>query len=267
MVAALRKPSVAAWAVNQLVRTQQAAVDELFTAGDGLRDAQEGVLAGRADGRALRSGAERERAAVDELSDKARGLLSSAGHELSQMTLDRVAETLHAAALDDDARGSVSRGRLERELRHVGLGIGLGSASGPPPAAKRSAPKGKAGPRAKGGRDQKPGRDQPAKREQTAERDQSAKRDQARQREQAAAREQARQVEQARKRARAAERSARRELDRAERAVRSAQERHDRAVEAVRQAEEQLADARGDAEAALSAHCQATQELDALSPS
>jgi len=36
-VAALRKPSVAAWAVNQLVRTQGRAVDELFEAVDALR--------------------------------------------------------------------------------------------------------------------------------------------------------------------------------------------------------------------------------------
>ena len=36
-VAALRKPSVAAWAVNQLVRTQRKAIDELLEAGDGLR--------------------------------------------------------------------------------------------------------------------------------------------------------------------------------------------------------------------------------------
>ena len=66
-VAALRKPSVAAWAVNQLVRTQRAAVQELFDAGDALRDAQADLLAGSGDGRALRAAGERERAAVEEL--------------------------------------------------------------------------------------------------------------------------------------------------------------------------------------------------------
>ena len=39
-VAALRKPSVAAWAVNQLIRTQRRAVADLFQAGDALREAQ-----------------------------------------------------------------------------------------------------------------------------------------------------------------------------------------------------------------------------------
>ena len=129
-VAALRKPSVAAWAVNQLVRTQGRAVDELFEAGDALRKAQDGVLAGRDDAGSLRSAAARERAAVDELSQAARGLLSSQGHELSATIIERVSDTLHAAALDDDARNHVRGGRLERELRHVGLGT-----TGPVPRA------------------------------------------------------------------------------------------------------------------------------------
>ena len=43
-VAALKKPSAAAWAVNQLVRTQGKALAELFHAGDALRSAQSDVL-------------------------------------------------------------------------------------------------------------------------------------------------------------------------------------------------------------------------------
>ena len=131
-VAALRKPSVAAWTVNQLVRTQGRAVAALFDAGDALERAQAELLAGRRDARALRDATERERDAVDELAEAARGLLSSDGHEPTQTTLDRVSETLHAAALDEDARAQVRDGCLERELRRVGFG-----ASGPmdvPPA-------------------------------------------------------------------------------------------------------------------------------------
>ena len=93
-VAALRKPSVAAWAVNQLVRSQSTSVEELFGAGDALRDAQARLLAGTGDGRALRAANERERAAVDELGLAARGLLSSEGRELSPAVVERVAETV-----------------------------------------------------------------------------------------------------------------------------------------------------------------------------
>jgi hypothetical protein len=121
-VARLRKPSLAAWAVNQLMRTQARAVRDLLEAGDALQRAQAELLAGSGDAQALREAGERERAAVDELTSVARGLLTSEGHELTQTTLDRVAATLHAAAFDEQARAQVQDGCLERELRHVGLG-------------------------------------------------------------------------------------------------------------------------------------------------
>jgi hypothetical protein len=158
-VAALRKPSVAAWAVDQLVRTQRKAVSELFDAGDALRAAQDDVLAGRGDGQTLRAAVERERSAVDALTASARGLLTADGHELSPTIIGRVADTLHAAALDDDAREQVREGRLERELRHIGLGA-LGAAPAgararpapnktkPDAAAKRSAERSRAAARA-----------------------------------------------------------------------------------------------------------------------
>jgi len=121
-VAKLRKPSVAAWAVNQLVRTQGSAVRELFEAGDQLQRAQADLLGGRGNPEALREAADRERAAVQQLTSTARGLLTSEGHELSATMLERVGDTLHAAALEPDARARVADGSLERELRHVGLG-------------------------------------------------------------------------------------------------------------------------------------------------
>ncbi len=138
-VAKLRKPSVAAWAVNQLVRTQGRDVSALFEAGDELVQAHGAVVAGTGDGRSLRAAAERQRAAVDALLGAARGLLSTQGHELSPAIIERVADTLQAAALDDGARDQVRHGRLERELRHVGLGA-LGAAGGLPaaPAPRKS---------------------------------------------------------------------------------------------------------------------------------
>lgn len=246
-VGALRKPSVAAWAVNQLVRTQRREVQELFAAGDALRDVQAGVLAGSADARDLRSAADRERAAVDALVQSARGLLSSGGHELSAATVERVAETLHAAAFDDEAREQVSEGRLVRELRHVGLGAGLGGAVAAP--ASRPAP----------ARPAKPARDRKA-----ADAGKKSKASEAAKERQASEAAERREREEARKQARALERDAAREVDRAERALRSAQERQARAAEALRQAEAAVGDAEAGVEAALAAHRQAKQRLDEL---
>ncbi len=142
-VAKLRKPSVAAWAVNQLVRTQSRELGALFKAGDQLQRAQADLLAGKGDAGKLRTAAEREREAVDKLTAAAGGLLSSEGHELGPATLERVSDTLHAAALDDDARGEVKDGCLVRELRHVGLGA-FGGFAAAPAAAKQDEAKRKA---------------------------------------------------------------------------------------------------------------------------
>jgi len=207
-VAALRKPSVAAWAVDQLVRTQRQAVSELFDAGDALLAAQDDVLAGRGDGQTLRAAVERERGAVDALAASARGLLTADGHELSPTIIERVADTLHAAALDGDAREQVREGRLERELRHVGLGA-LGAAPAGTPA--RPAPKKTTA--------KKPATNRAAER---------------------SAREERERPERARVAARTAEREARRRAEHAERAHRVAAERRDRAAEALREAESQL---------------------------
>jgi hypothetical protein len=211
-VAALRKPSVAAWAVNQLVRTQRRAVAELLEAGDALRAAQDDVVAGRGDGRALRAAAERERAAVGALTGAARGLLTSDGHELSQTIIDRLADTLNALALDDEARAQVQDGRLERELRHVGLGVAAtGSLPVPAPAPAR-----------------------PKKRTVDRAAEERAERERA----------------EARAEARATEREARRRLERAERAAATASERRDRAAQALHDAEGELADAESELEEA-----------------
>ncbi len=232
-VAALRKPSVAAWAVNQLVRTQRQPVADLLEAGDALRAAQDDVLAGRGDAQSLRAAVEHERAAVDALTDAARGLLSSEGNELSETIIERVSDTLHAAALDDEARSQVSEGRLERELRHIGLGgFGALGAAPPAPRAEKRAPKRSAA--------KETGTDEKKK---------------ARERERTA-REEAKAREEARREARATEREAKRREERAERAANLARERRDKAAEALREAEAGLEAAEAqlqDAVAAVSA--------------
>jgi hypothetical protein len=245
-VAALRKPSVAAWAVNQLVRSQGRAVADLFEAGDALRDAQADLLAGRGDGRTLRAAGERERAAVDTLVDAARGLLSSEGHELSPAVVERVADTLHAAALDEGARAQVRPGRLERELRHVGLGLGEAAPAAPAPA-RQPAPEPREA-RDAAGVETKASRAERAREARTT-RDQAA----AAQRERDAAR----------KAARTAEAEARRRAERSGHALRAAEERRERAAQALDEADAALAAARAQAQEAGEAHRRAREELDA----
>ncbi|MGZ6268346.1 MAG: hypothetical protein ACXWNR_07305 [Candidatus Limnocylindrales bacterium] len=123
-VAGMRKPSVAAWAVNQLVRTQSKAVEALFRAGDDLAQAQSGAAAGRRMADAIRGPTRRQRDALDDLLQAAKGLLSSEGHALTPTTLERVIDTLRAASIDEASRRQVRDGCLTQELRFAGLGIG-----------------------------------------------------------------------------------------------------------------------------------------------
>jgi hypothetical protein len=136
-IKALKKPTVAAWAANQAVRSQPRAARELWEAGDALAAAQEAVLAGKGSGGDLRAAAERERLALDPLVDAARGLLTSSGGDLSDTTIDRVRATLQAAAIDADVREEVAGGRAVREREPRGL-FG-GEAAAPTSGRDRSA--------------------------------------------------------------------------------------------------------------------------------
>ncbi len=264
-VAGLRKPSVAAWAVNQLVRTQVPDVKALVEAGDAVREAQAALLAGGGDGRALHAAADAERAAVARLVAAAGGLLSADGHELSAAVIDRVADTLHAAALDADARRVVEGGRLARELRHVGLGDGLLAAPLAPPASPT--PRRRAPPPpepAAGTGSRRPGRHRTTADAGPTDAEVTARAAQAKAAERAEAARAERDRAAAEKTARAASVAARRLADRADRAVRAAAERRERAARALGEADAALADARAQAQAAARARRDAEAEFGRL---
>jgi hypothetical protein len=231
-VAALRKPSVAAWAVNQLVRTQRRGVLDLYEAGDAARQAQSQLLVGRADGKAMRDSIARERAAVGELVEKARGLLSSEGHELTPVMLERVSDTLHAAALDEDARAQVKDGCLHRELRHVGLG-----ADGDVAVAHKA--------RRRSGSTAAPSKAAPSTPARAAKRDHA---------------EHAQRLRTARKN----EADARRVAERAARELASAKERRDKLAASLQEAHAALAEAKKHAEKAQREHKRAQEALERL---
>ena len=129
-VTGLRKPTVPAWAVNQLARREKMRLRGLLTAGERLRKAHEKLLGGGSP-EALQRARDDERAAIAELAGAASSLLTEAGHPASEATLDRVRETLHAAAADKQVGQRVRAGRLEREEATTGFGFG-----GPQPAAR-----------------------------------------------------------------------------------------------------------------------------------
>src|SRR5438128_3442029 len=112
-VKALAKPSVAAWAVNQLTRRHHADLDEFLEAAAAARDAQ---LGGRGD---AREAIKRQRDALEKLARAARAQL---GGGASEAVANRIRQTLEAAAVDDQAAAKVVRGRLVKELEPAGFG-------------------------------------------------------------------------------------------------------------------------------------------------
>jgi vacuolar-type H+-ATPase subunit I/STV1 len=107
----LAKPSVSAWAVNQLYWDHRAAFDRLIATGKRLRPAQKLRLAGKVAG--MRESLDARREALVRLSDLATQLLREAGSNPSLDTLRRVTTTLEALSTVPDG---ATPGRLTQDL-------------------------------------------------------------------------------------------------------------------------------------------------------
>ncbi len=135
----LRRPTVAAWAVNQLARRRPAEIEELLKAGASLQRAQRKVLSGvrSAD---FRDASEERRRAVNRLVRLAEEVLEEGGRG-SAAASEAVRSTLEAASLDDRSAELVRAGRLSRELAapaSFGAVEGLGLV--PAPREEEAAP-------------------------------------------------------------------------------------------------------------------------------
>jgi hypothetical protein len=117
----LRKPTVSAWAINQLARKERMRIRSLLVAGEKLRKAHAELLGGGRPAE-VRQASDAERKAIDHLVSSAATILSQAGHSASESALERVATTLRAAAVDEDGRAALERGRLTRDLDPTGFG-------------------------------------------------------------------------------------------------------------------------------------------------
>ena len=117
-VAKLKKPTVAAWALNQLARRRRRDVDLLLDAGHRLRQAQEGVV--RGDDRASFEQAQKtQRDALRRLTQQASELLGGA----STQALSQISATLRAAAVSEEGRELLARGRFTTPLEAEGFDV------------------------------------------------------------------------------------------------------------------------------------------------
>ncbi|MFG2123139.1 hypothetical protein [Streptomyces sp. NPDC048710] len=110
-IAALRRPSLAAWACNLLVRRLPDEVQPLLGLGAELRRAHREL-----DGPQLRLLARRQREVIGALGRQARRLAAEAGHPVGEGVQREVEETLHAVLADPEAAREWAAGRLVKPL-------------------------------------------------------------------------------------------------------------------------------------------------------
>ncbi|WZH53219.1 MAG: hypothetical protein PIR53_04305 [Nocardioides alkalitolerans] len=115
-VKALRRPSVAAWLVDQLVRHDPDRVDELLQVGAALREAQDALSADD-----LRAFTKQRRQLTATVTTRARALGRQLGTKVSESVAEQVEATLTAAMLDAGAGEAVRTGLLVTALRPAGV--------------------------------------------------------------------------------------------------------------------------------------------------
>ncbi len=115
-VKALRKPSLAAWGVNLLVRRDPDQVDQLLEVGAALREAQASL-----DAAQLREFTKQRRQLTAAVTTSARRLAREEGQRVTESVAQQIEETLTAAMIDADAARALRSGLLVTALSATGV--------------------------------------------------------------------------------------------------------------------------------------------------
>jgi hypothetical protein len=112
----LKKPSVAAWSVNLLVRRESAQIDSVLELAESLRAAAEAL-----DGDELRALTRQRRQLTTALASTARSLAREAGVRLTGPVVEQVEGMLNAAMIDPLAAKAVRTGRVLAAFTSTGV--------------------------------------------------------------------------------------------------------------------------------------------------
>lgn len=139
-VKSLVKPSVSAWAVNQLYWNHRPAFDRLIVSGERFHKAQTSRLtAKRAD---MRAALDARREALTQLAEFATSLLRNSGHNPAPETIHRITTTLEAISAYASRSDAPRPGRLTQDVDPPGFEL-FGSSSsvaGMPKSKEKPAP-------------------------------------------------------------------------------------------------------------------------------
>lgn len=137
-VKALIKPSISAWAVNQLYWHKREAFDRLIATGQDFRRAQSSRFAGKvAD---MREALDARLEALSELSTLATEVLRDAGHNPTPDMVRRITTTLEAMSAYASLPGDLAPGRLTQDVDPPGFDSLASSFSGATMPARTKEP-------------------------------------------------------------------------------------------------------------------------------
>jgi len=144
-VKAFKKPSLAAWVVNLLVRHETEQVEQVLTVGAALREAQASM-----SGDELRALTRQRRQLTAAVTTRARGLSREHGQKVTESVADQVEATLTASMVDKGCAAAVRSGLLVAALSATGVdaveldrAVALPEALGFTASAREEAPVGK----------------------------------------------------------------------------------------------------------------------------
>ena len=141
-VKALRKPTAAVWLVNRLAREDELDIQRLLKAGESMTRTQAKVARGQSPEGFLEARREEQRA-LERLARAARKLADREG--VGSSAIDRATQTLRAAALTEEGRKLLKRGRLTEELQPPGFEALTGLTFTPQPHAPAATADGQRG--------------------------------------------------------------------------------------------------------------------------
>ncbi|MET9887778.1 hypothetical protein ABZZ20_32505 [Streptomyces sp. NPDC006430] len=132
-IKALRRPALAAWCSNLLVRHRPTETAELLRLGRALRDAQRTLVADR-----LRELSHHQHVVISAMARDARGLAGESGHPVSEAVQHEVEQILHAVLADPATAEEWAGGRMVK-VPVVPAGFGVEPAPGSRPLSARPA--------------------------------------------------------------------------------------------------------------------------------
>jgi hypothetical protein len=131
-VKGLRKPSVAAWLANMLVRGHGKEIERLIGLGESLRSARS------MEGESIREASKQKVDSVGRLLRHTHAIADQANQPVSEAVFRDLEGSLDAAFSDPDSAAALRAGHLSTTLQYSGLGFGGGPA--PRSAAASSRP-------------------------------------------------------------------------------------------------------------------------------